>query len=406
MRYAAPLLLLLGGCEPTVYGTGPEVWSAPTDHADDAWVFDHSRINRLELSLSPDAEEILRSDRAFSSPKKEVRAQAIFDDEAIGDVGVRLRGRLGSFQGYDNKPKWQIDFNEFSGERFVGLEAVSLNNAAEDCSMVKEPLAYATYEAVTGISSRTGFVQLFVNDADYGLYVLLETQDDRWLDRLEDQGLIGDDSGNLYDGSYTSASWWPVWVDFGRGRDELFDLEEGQDIGWADVTNISQAIEAGDELGPMSTTLERAVDWDQVLAHLVADRWLGNDDCYSSGPNNYRVYFEPGAPMIMAPWDQGGTFNVPPDESRWLNPSNALGGSCRADPDCAARWDSARIDLAAHLAEMDWQGHLEDLVELTQEGADGDPRGQCSVAERNRARAGLSTWLEVASELVLVDREN
>ena len=405
MRWPLPLLLLAVGCEPTVYGTGPEVFSEPTAHADDAWVFDHGRINRLELFLGPDAEEILRSDRALSSPKKEVRASAIFDDESVGDVGVRLRGRLGSFQGYDNKPKWQIDFNEFSGERFHGLEAISLNNAAEDCSMVKEPLAYATYEAVSGISSRTGFVQLFVNDADYGLYVLLETQDDRWLDRLEDQGLIGDEGGNLYDGSYTSASWWPVWVDFARGRDELFDLQEGRDIGWADVANISEAIEAGEELGPMSATLERAVDWDQVLAHLVADRWLGNDDCYSSGPNNYRVYFETGAPMIMAPWDQGGTFHVPPESSRWTQPSNALGGSCRADADCAARWDSIRDDLAVFLDSLDWQGHLEQLVDLTREGADGDPRGQCSVAERDQARSDLSAWLDTASERMLVDSE-
>jgi spore coat protein CotH len=405
MRSLLPLLLLAAGCEPPVYGTGPEVFSEPTDHTGDDWVFDHGRINRIDLTIGPDAEEILRSDRALSSPKKEVRADATIDGEAVGDVGVRLRGRLGSFQGYDHKPKWHIDLNEFSGERFHGLEAISLNNASEDCSMVKEPLAYAAYEAVSGISSRTGFAQLYVNGADYGLYVVLETQDDRWLDRLEDQGLIGDEGGNLYDGSYTSASWWPVWVDFGGRRDTLFDLEEGVDIGWADVANISEAVRASEELGHMSPTLELAVDWDQVLAHLVADRWLGNDDCYSTGPNNYRVYFEPGAPMIMAPWDQGGTFHKPPDGSSWLHPGNALGGTCRADAGCAARWDAVRVELAELLVAMDWQGHLDDLVELTREGADGDPRGQCSVAEREQARAALSVWLDEASTKLLVDPE-
>ncbi len=108
----------------------------------------------------------------------------------------------------------------------------------------------------------------------------------------------------------------------------------------------------------------------------------------------------------MAPWDQGGTFNVAPDSSRWTHPSNTLGGSCRSDPGCAARWDTRREELAALLATMDWQGHLDDLVALTQEGADGDPRGECSVAERDRARDHLSAWLDDASELVLVDRED
>lgn len=402
MRYAAPLLLLLG-CEPQLYGTGPEVFSEPTPHVGDDWVFDHGRINRIELSIEPEAEEILRSDRAFSSPKKEARAEAVIDGEALGDVGVRLRGRLGSFQRYDNKPKWQIDFNEFSGERFHGLEAISLNNATEDCSMVKEAIAYAVYDTLSGISSRTGFAQLFVNGDDYGLYVVLETQDDRWLARLEAQGLIGSDEGNLYDGSYTEASWWPVWVDFGGRRDTLFDLEEGADIGWADIANISLAVQASEEQGAMVSTLERAVDWDQVLAHLVADRWLGNDDSYSTSPNNYRVYFDPGAPMIMAPWDQGGTFHIDPAGGGWLSPSGALGKRCRADAACAARWDGIRYDAAEQLDAVDWQEQLDALVELTRVGANGDPRGSCTKAERQDAREELRAWLGSASEGILVD---
>jgi len=406
VRLWSPALLLLVGCEPPVYGDGPEVWSDPIPHVGDDWLFDHGRINRIELVIGPDAEEILRSDRAFSTPKKEVRAQATIDGELLGDVGVRLRGRLGSFQGYDHKPKWQIDFNEFSGERFHGLEAISLNNAAEDCSMVKEPMAYGVYDLLSGISSRTGFAQLFVNGADYGLYVVLETQNDRWLDRLEDQGLIDDDNGNLYDGSYTSASWWPVWVDFGGNRDTLFDLEEGQDIGWADISNISEAIEASDEAGSMVSTLELAVDWDQLLAHLVADRWLGNDDSYSTSPNNYRVYFEPGAPMLMAPWDQGGTFHVPPDGSGWRHPSGVLGQVCMADGDCKARWDSVRAQAAEDLAGIELELWFDALVELTRVGADGDPRGGCTVAEREDERAHIRAWLGEASELVLVDGED
>ncbi len=405
MRCAVVALLLLAGCEPPVYGTGPEVYSEPTDHLGDDWVFDHGRINRIDLTLDADAEEILRSDRPFSSPKKEVRAQASVDFEEVGDVGVRLRGRLGSFQSYDDKPKWQIDFNEFSGERFHGLEAISLNNAAEDCSMIQEAVAYATYDAASGISSRTGFAQLFVNGSDYGLYVVLETQDDRWLSRLEDQDLIGDEDGNLYDGSYTTATWWPVWVDFGGSRDTLFDLEEGVDIGWADIANISEAVKASEEQGRMVSTLELAVDWDQVLAHLVADRWLGNGDSYSTSPNNYRVYFEPGAPMIMAPWDQGNSFDRPPDGSNWQDPAGKLGQRCMEDADCKQRWRELRDELADELGTVDWHGMVDALTALTQEGADDDPRGQCSAAEREEAREALHAWLDEVDTLIRIDAE-
>ncbi|MDP6933974.1 MAG: CotH kinase family protein, partial [Myxococcota bacterium] len=198
-------LTLLAACEETPgYGTGPDTWSEPIEHDGDDWLFSSSRINLVELEIDEDAMEILRAQRLFSYPRDKVRAQAVIDGEVVGDVGVRIRGGLGSFRKIDRKPKLEIDLNEFSGERFHGLESLSLNNQVYDCSGLREPLAYAAYGMAGVPTSRTGFAQLYLNGQDYGLMLVLETQDDRWLKQNFEDG-----DGNFYDGKYVYGGMFP-----------------------------------------------------------------------------------------------------------------------------------------------------------------------------------------------------
>ena len=56
-------------------------------------------------------------------------------------IGVRLRGKIGSFRTLSGKPKFKIDFNQYvEDQRFYGLETLSLNNAIVDCSYLKEAI--------------------------------------------------------------------------------------------------------------------------------------------------------------------------------------------------------------------------------------------------------------------------
>jgi spore coat protein CotH len=392
-----PFALL--ACAPSEYGSGPEVWSDFAEHHDDGWLFEHGRINLIELEIDEDAERILRSERTFTDPRNEVPATASIDGEEVGVISVRLRGGLGSFRRYDEKPKWELDFNAYSGERFHGLEALSLNNAVGDCSMIREVLAHSAFLEAGVPASRSGYAQLFVNGKDYGLYVVLETQDDRWLERLEDLGWASDGDGNLYDGSYTQTSWWPVMVDFGMGRDALFDLEEGVDIGWADVTNISEALLMSEERGAMVTALELAVDWDELQRFWATEQWVGNTDSYSGGANNYKVYFQPGGAMLMNGWDTDAGFRTRgPGDPAWQEGGGRLMQACRDDGDCHERRRERAQALADELGLVDWVDRAEALVALTQLGADEDPRGQCAAATRAEEREHVLDWLDTASE--------
>ena len=400
------LSLLAGACAPPEYETGPEVFSAPTEHIGDSWLFSATRINRIDLELDADAVEILRSERGFSYPRNTVRSAATIDAEFIGDVGVRLRGGLGSFRAFDKKPKFELDLNEYSGERFYGLESLSLNNMITDCSGMREALAYHAYHLLDVPSSRTGFAQLFINSQDYGLYLVLESQDDRWLRRN-----FLDGSGNLYDGKYVYSGYWPTMVDFAVGRDDWFDLEEGTDVGFTDITRISQAVERADQQGYIDDDFATLVDWDRLASLLRVEQWLGDDDGLHEGPNNYRVYFEPGRPMVVHRWDTDGSFPVSVKEdsasavsfdvSNWeQGDGSSLSRSCLADSACRQRWSEQQSAVAAALSDGRLLALGEQLHALVEEGVLGDPRRYCGEDEDTVSAEAILAYL-AAGELAV-----
>jgi spore coat protein CotH len=304
-------------------------------------------------------------------------------------VGVRLRGGLGSFSSIDDKPKLELDLNHYSGERFHGLESLSLNNSAEGCLAIQEALAYAAYDLAGVFSSRTGWAQLFVNGADYGLMLVVETQDDRWLRRN-----FADGSGNFYDGKYVFSGFWPTRVDFGLGRDHWFDLEEGEDVGFADIGEISAGVLRAQETGRIGEAFEARVDWEEIVTLMHVEDWTNNGDGYTSMPNNYRVYFEPGRPMVMSPWDTDDAFLVDlEEEGEWSEPAGNLGRVCLSDPDCSETWDVLGAEVDEVLADGTLYELALVLADLTEVGLAGDPRRECSAAQVESEQEALLEFL-------------
>jgi spore coat protein CotH len=396
------VLLSVLGCEPTEYATGPQVWSEPTDHANEDFLFDHTRINRIDLTLGPTQEEILRAERTLTSPRNEVHGLATIDGEDLGEIGIRLRGGLGSFQRYDDKPKWELDFNEVTGERFHGLESLSLNNGTSECAGARDHMGFFINGLAGVPTSRTGNVQLFVNGLDYGVYIALETQDDRWLKRT-----FSNNDGNFYDGGYVQAGPWPVFLDFDRGRDHLFDLEEGTDNGFIDIATISTELARSQENGSATQAIWALIDWDVILRKFAVEEWTGNGDAYLTLANNYRVYFQTDGPMVMAPWDQDNSFPYQEDDedsedeedgrSSYRDSRSALAVVCATDTNCLARWRQTARDVADTLDGPEPLAFVENLIAVTREGLDEHPREDCTVQERNQERDQLLQWIEVAS---------
>ena len=394
-----------GTGDPTPDGRGPSAGEPPPEPVvetstaaaptpTDEWIFKIDRIHTIEIELPHDSWNALNAD-----PFTYVPGSFTLDGERVDEVGLRIRGKVGSFRTLAGKPKLKIDFNRIlDDQRFYGLKSLSLNSSVADCSYLKEVVAARVYTDAGVASSRTSFARVTLNGADYGLYVIVETQDDRFLDRY-----MSDPSGNLYDGKY-------VWyggssytlLDFAEGNDTLYQLEEGEDVAHADVIAVSEALAAFRGTDAFYAELGALIDWESTHRVWTAAQWLGQNDGYCLNKNNYRAYFHPeDGRLRFIPWDNDLTFLYAYQWGRsWVNPYGNLAAACKAHPECQEDWAEAvraltdTIDVAA-LADF-----IEQIDALTAEEATIDPRRECGADSIPSSRAHVATWVTQRSDQI------
>ncbi|MFT5683252.1 MAG: spore coat protein CotH [Myxococcota bacterium] len=240
------------------------------DHTlEDDWIFAYDVIHEVEITLPEASVTALGLE-----PYTYTEGSVTFDGEAIPLIGVRLRGKIGSFRELSGKPKFKLDFNQYvEDQRFYGLETLSLNNSVVDCSYLKEHIGYALFEAAGVPASRTGIARVSVNGSPYGLYTIIEVPDDRFLRRH-----YTDPSGNLYDGKYVWDGYNYTLLDFAEGNDTLFQLEEGTDVGHVDITEISSTILEVALTPDYYTGTSEVVDWPLLHRMWAVEQFIGQND--------------------------------------------------------------------------------------------------------------------------------
>ena len=343
----------------------------------DAWIFSDEVIHEIELTMSAAAVSALQRE-----PREDVEAQMTFDGEPLAPVGLRLAGKIGSFRDLSGKPKLRIDFNKFSeGQRFYGLEGLALNNQVVDCSYMREATAYRVFREHGAPGSRTGWAHITLNGSDYGLYLIVESPDDRYL-----QQNFTDPDGNLYDGKYL--------YDWSTGNytlldlyDELvgyYELEEGEDVGNGDLQAVADALDAHAGQPDFYEALGAVVDWPSVHRHLALEQLVGHNDGYALNQNNYRIYFDPAADgrLTFITWDLDYSYLRAPEWGMsWDRPRGRLAAACWADSACfeAQRVMSAEV-LAAHDVPslLAW---FDATFEVIHDAIEADPRKEFSAGD-------------------------
>jgi hypothetical protein len=348
-------------------------------------------VHRLEIALSEASWTALAATAPYS-PGEYVPADIVFDGEAVGDVGLRLRGRWGSWRSLDGKAGFKIDLNRYvEGQTFHGLEKLTLNNMIVDCSFHREQLAWHVLERLGLPASRTGYVWVVVNGVDFGLYLNVESVDDRFLERV-----FGSPDGNLYEADYTI---WPdgsyTLVDFTEAQQGLFTQQEGEDVGLADVQAVTEAIaEAAGEVS-FADALGALVDVPAQQRLIAAEAWLGHIDGYSLNANNYFAFFPPGAGMQLLSWDLDYGFI---DEAEWgfswTRPTGVLSRSCLADAACAGGAHIQLTETLETVAGLDLHARLSEGIALTEPWIPKDPRQECREGWIRSYQVALDAWID------------
>jgi len=276
------------------------------------------RVPALRLRIEPEAEQRLRDEPRRYAPAALVEEGG----QAVDDVAVKLKGAVGSYRDYDDRPGLTVHVARREPDRrFHGLEKFHLNNAVQDESFANEWL-FAQLAAAAGLPApRVGHVRLWINERDLGIYVLREGFDRPFLERH-----FRSAAGNLYDGGFC--------------QDVDAELEKDSGDGVDDRSDIAALVDAcrTEDSAARRDALAARLDVDRFLTFVALEAMAGHWDGYTANVNNYRLLF-PGddGPAVFLPHGADQLFGDP--AAPILDPPNGLvARAVMADPTWREAW--------------------------------------------------------------------
>ena len=244
------------------------------------YVFTNESVLRIKIDIPKDGMAILRKYQwgwGGGGERQAVRATVREGETVYTNVAVHLKGAAGSFRRIDENPCLTLKFDKFvDGQRFHGLDKISLNNSVQDPSYLSEKISREMFEKAGVPVPRAGHATVELNGRALGLYVLTEGFDKQFLKRY-----FKNAKGNLYDGGFL--------------KEVTDELEKSSGANPKDRSDLKSLAEAASEPDPSKRLgrLEKVLDLDRFITYLAMDVMTCNWDGYAINKNNYRLYHDP-----------------------------------------------------------------------------------------------------------------
>jgi hypothetical protein len=268
--------------EPGPAAGGLGVFPGSQDPSDE--VFDPTTIHDVALTMAPADWTSVRDN---PGAKLWVKADFTWNGERLEQIGVRAFGAGSLIAG---KPSLKLSFDRHvDRQELRGLDELKLDNASQDRGYLNEYVATAAMRRAGVPASRTGWARLTVNGQFAGFFVVLESIDDRFVERW-----FGHDRGGLY--SMNAHNW-------GQGLNPMTDpltWYEPETAFGGDGTELAAAA-AALATGTMAE-VEAAIDVEGFLRESVARSVMGSQDSFSADGNNFYL-FDDGGRIAIIPWD-------------------------------------------------------------------------------------------------------
>jgi hypothetical protein len=221
----------------------------------------------------------------------------------LNDIGIRLKGQATRTNLYGKAPM-KLKFDAFVPEqKFMGLTRMTLNSMAQDPSFIHEAASYRIYRAMGVIAPRTTYSWVTLNNADFGLYMNIESIDEQMLKRwIRPVHLY---SSNAY---LTDLDYRQNWAfDTNYGDTNRSDLDAAVAVSVLDGEAWWNAV-------------NKIADMDAVIKLMATDIYTSNWDGYTDVvQNNYYAVFDDQGKLRIIPWGQDATFPMDPSaQLDWL----------------------------------------------------------------------------------------
>ncbi len=251
-------------------------------------LFAEPALFNIQIEIPESGMEVLRQyrwqwNRQDSGPRPKVKATVREGGDVYHNVSLHLKGAAGSFRSVDDRPAMTLNFDKHEkGQKFHGLDKLSLNNSVQDPTLCNERIARQLFLEAGVPVPRASHARVQLNGRDLGMYVLVEGYNKRFL-----RGRFGEDSGNLYDGGFVQDIEGQLTVSSGATPADRSAL-----------TALAEATQVSD-LGERERRLLETLDVDRFLSHAALDVILFNWDGYHMNRNNYRIYHDQGRDKLV-----------------------------------------------------------------------------------------------------------
>lgn len=288
---AAALLLSLGAT------------SARSQSSDD--FFNDQVLHRVDLYVnSKDWQQLVANYTANDYYPADMKWRNL----TVRNVGIRSRGTGSRSQ---TKIGLLVVFDRYTtGQRFLGLQALVLDNLVQDPSFIREPTAMKFLRTMGISAPRESFAALYVNKAYFGVYALVED-----VNKVSLPGLVGESAGYLFEYRWVTDYRFEYLGSDLTKYAPLFEprtreAESPQALYGPIEAMIRTISEASDQ--DFVTALSQYLDPKVFLRQIAVEDFVAEVDGILgyAGLNNFYFYRFAGTRLHrFIPWDKDNTFS-------------------------------------------------------------------------------------------------
>ena len=223
------------------------------------------------------------------------------------NVGVRVRG-LATRSAI--KPGLRVDFDRYvTGQAFLGMAALVLDNALKDPSFLRERTSMALIKRMGQPAPRESFGRVYINGVYEGLYAFVEAVDAVFLARE-----LGDGVGYLFEHKYANGFYGEFLGEDYAPYKLRFEAQthrmEGDYTLYAPIRELFREVNQ-DVDNVWRERVGWLIDLNQLMTHVAIETFLAELDGFLGGSGMANFYLHrPVASNVhrLIAWDRDTTF--------------------------------------------------------------------------------------------------
>lgn len=375
---------------------------APASAQTAADLFDASTLQEVRLFMnSKDLQQL----REHYQESTHYTVDLLWRGTRLRNAAVRSRG-TGSANPV--KPGLRIDFDRYTtGQRFLGLRTLVLDNLWQDPAMIREHLAMAMFARLGQPAPRQSFCRLFINNQYQGVYALTEEPNAEFAARvLEETG------GYLFEYRWVMAFYAEDLGENLASYKPLFaprthELDADSTL-YRPIQELFRQVNEPDD-AVWRDRVEQYIDLSQFVTHVAIETFIAEDDGVLGyvGMNNFYLYRSAGSTRHrLFPWDKDNAFHFIDKPVLDRADENVLVRRALSYTDLRELYLQVLEQCARSAAEEDWlAAEIERHVSVIAAAAHDDPRKQYSNEEFDQQIDFLREFARRRSALVLAEVE-